>query len=238
MFRWRGGWSKGCAFYLIATTCYQGCHVFVQDAIPTSVFKVYNSSCSEGGTSPPPFQKSPDIFTWAATQQVQHDHNYCCEMSTSDTHSTAIDHGTVNITNIKWWVSATLNPSFCDSNPCHFSLPRQELSPAKRTHTIQRLSCILQQKPSGRHSPTFSSLDWLPNSLANWIRKTGTLGILHASKEHPTLTVNTAPLATQKTHSCSNTTKTNLRRLGNIELRSHSGMQVCDWSLCTCGFMV
>lgn len=174
----------------------------VEDASPTSVFKV---CCSEGGTSPLPLQKSPDIFTWAATQQVQHDHNYCCEMSTSDTQSTAIDHGTVNITNIKW----------------------QELSPAKRIHTIQRLSCILQQKPSGRHSPTFSSLDWLPNSLANWIRKTGTLGILHASKEDPTVAANPAPSAAQKTHSCSNTTtKTSLRRLGNIELRSHSGIQL------------
>jgi hypothetical protein len=73
----------------------------VQDASPTSVFKVYNSSYNDSGLSPIPLQKSPDIFTWASSQQVQHDHNYCCEMSEA-MHSTTIDHGTVNITNIKW----------------------------------------------------------------------------------------------------------------------------------------
>lgn len=76
--------------------------MFLQDASPTSVFKVYNSSCNDDNGSPLPFQKSPDIFTWAAAQQVEHDHNYCCEIATVDTWSTAIDHGSVNIANIQW----------------------------------------------------------------------------------------------------------------------------------------
>lgn len=178
----------------------------VDDASPTSssVFKVYNSSCNKvvggggGGGSPHTFQKSPDIFTWAAAQQVQHDHNYCCEVPTTDTLSTAIDHGTINITNIQW----------------------QALSPAKRAHAVQKLSCILQQKPSGRHSPTFSSLDWLPNSFANWIRKTGTLAILHGNEEK-LYSVTAAPAVSNKTHPTTNSsTHSNSQTL---ELRSLQG---------------
>lgn len=77
---------------------------YLQDASPTSVFKVYNSSCSkvEGGLSPHLGHKSPDIFSWAAAQQIQHDHNYCHEMVTDDAQFTVIDHGTVNMNNIQW----------------------------------------------------------------------------------------------------------------------------------------
>lgn len=107
--------------------------------------------------------------------------------------------------------------------------PRQELTPAKRAHIIQKLSCILQQKPSGRHSPTFSSLDWLPNSLANWIRKTGTLGVLHGCKDKPHPPQ--SPILATKTYPCTktghSTTKANTHKLGNKELWSHSGVQVC-----------
>ena len=191
----------------------------MQDSSPTSVFKVYNSSCTKaGGISPHSFQKSADIFSWAAAQQVQHDHNYCCEISTADSHTTAIDHGTINVSNIQWWVlHFTFHTHIMD---CCMILCRQELSPTKRTHVIQKLSCILQQKPPGRHSPTFSSLDWLPNSLANWIRKTGTLGILHGTKEKD------SPPASKMTYSCTKTTHSSKANSQKLELRSQSGIQV------------
>ena len=53
---------------------------------------------------------------------------------------------------------------------------RHLLTTAKRAQAVHKLSCILQHRPSGRHSPTFSSLDLLPSSLANCIKKTGSLG--------------------------------------------------------------
>lgn len=97
---------------------------------------------------------------------------------------------------------------------------RHQLSPTKRAYVVQKLSYILQQKPSGRQSPTFSSLDLLPTSLANWVRKTGTLGF-NSHKQ------SLAPLFS-KTHSClksANSTKMNLQRVEQ-KLRSAAIQQV------------
>ena len=67
-----------------------------------------------------------------------------------------------------------------------FHLPdRHKLTASKRAHTVQKLSCILQQKPSGRQSPTFSSLDLLPTSLVNWIRKSNSLTVCTDSAPSP-----------------------------------------------------
>lgn len=126
---------------------------------PTSVFKVYNSSMGKaavfpsGDISPFFFHRGPDIFTWAVTQQIAHDHSYC--KASDAPQESLIDHGTITMKNIQWHLLAT----------------------AKRAQAVHKLSCILQHRPSGRHSPTFSSLDLLPSSLANCIRKTGSLGL-------------------------------------------------------------
>lgn len=96
------------------------------------------------------------------------------------------------------------------------SVHRQELSAAKRAQTVQKLSCILQQKPSGRQSPTFSSLEWLSNSLVNWIKKTGHIGNIsshgHRDRPHP---LPPAPSPHQPCTKSPHTTKKNLQKLGN-----------------------
>lgn len=70
-----------------------------QECSKTSVFKVYNSSCSKinGDT---PVVKGPNIFSWALRQQILHDHTYCRPSSVPP--QIAIDHGTVTIKNIPW----------------------------------------------------------------------------------------------------------------------------------------
>jgi hypothetical protein len=113
----------------------------------TSVFKVYNSSCSKlnGET---PVAKGPNIFSWALRQQILHDHTYCRPAAIPP--HIAIDHGTVTIRNIQW----------------------HQLSPVKRGRAVSRLSDILQHQPSSDEDPLFpSSLDTLPFSLAKSLKR-------------------------------------------------------------------
>jgi len=65
---------------------------------------------------------------------------------------------------------------------------RHKLTASKRAHAIQKLSAILQQRPSGRHSPTFSSLDLLPAALMNWIRKSNSLSVCMETTSAPSHT--------------------------------------------------
>lgn len=58
------------------------------------------------------YQRTPDIFTWAAAQQVQHDHNYCSAPAAEDEQSTTIDHGTVNVNNIQWYATSLTSMNY------------------------------------------------------------------------------------------------------------------------------
>ena len=77
-----------------------------QNSSPTSVFKVYNSSMGKaavfpsGDISPFFFHRGPDIFTWAVTQQIAHDHSYC--KASDAPQESLIDHGTITMKNIQW----------------------------------------------------------------------------------------------------------------------------------------
>ncbi len=104
------------------------CHLQSQDLSPTSVFRVYNSSGELGDPTSPYLQhKSPDIFTWASSQQVQHDHGYCqgdspglppSSPSPSDPPLiTTIDHGTVVVANIQWYVCVLSLPTSIHPSP-------------------------------------------------------------------------------------------------------------------------
>jgi hypothetical protein len=113
----------------------------------TSVFKVYNSSCSKinGETA---VAKGPSIFSWALRQQILHDHTYCRPSSVPP--QIAIDHGTVTIKNIPW----------------------HQLSPVKRARAVSRLSSILQHHPSSDEDPLSpSSLEFLPFSLTTSLKR-------------------------------------------------------------------
>lgn len=71
----------------------------LQESSTTSVFKVYNSSCSKTNGDLPA-TKGPNIFSWALRQQILHDHTYCRPNSIPP--HIAIDHGTVTVKNIQW----------------------------------------------------------------------------------------------------------------------------------------
>lgn len=77
-----------------------------QNSSPTSVFKVYNSGMGKaavfpsGDVSPFFFYRGPDVFTWAVTQQISHDHNYC--KASDAPQESLIDHGTITMKNIQW----------------------------------------------------------------------------------------------------------------------------------------
>lgn len=118
----------------------------------TSVFKVYNSSCSKTNGDLPA-TKGPNIFSWALRQQILHDHTYCRPNSIPP--HIAIDHGTVTVKNIQWHL----------------------LSSAKRAQAVSRLSCILQHQPSDQSAMCSSSLDILPFSLANSLKNSSCLGM-------------------------------------------------------------
>ncbi len=48
------------------------------------------------------FPRGPDVFTWAVTQQVTHDHDYCKPETLPTT--TLIERGTVSMKGVPWWV--------------------------------------------------------------------------------------------------------------------------------------
>lgn len=58
------------------------------------------------------------------------------------------------------------------------TLLRHLLSSAKRAQAVSRLSCILQHQPSDQSAMCSSSLDILPFSLANSLKKNSCLGQL------------------------------------------------------------
>ena len=64
------------------------------------MFKVYNSSMREKESLV--FLKGPDVFSWAAHQRITHDHGYCRPEHVEP--HTPIDHGTVHMKNVHWYV--------------------------------------------------------------------------------------------------------------------------------------
>ena len=70
----------------------------LQDVIPTSVFRVYNS------TTPlrKPRPKGPDVFSWALQQIVNHDHNYCGPQQQES--STPMDQDDLTLNSVLWSV--------------------------------------------------------------------------------------------------------------------------------------
>ncbi len=78
----------------------------------TSVFKVSNCT-SESYRSVSPsasvysgregvfvFPRGPDVFTWAVTQQISHDHGYCKSNTLPST--AVIERGTVTMKSVPW----------------------------------------------------------------------------------------------------------------------------------------
>ncbi|KAL5480048.1 hypothetical protein EMCRGX_G023666 [Ephydatia muelleri] len=126
---------------------------------PTSVFRVYNSSSRQDKNVPRGIPRGPNIFTWATAQQVAHDHTYCSPSSTAS--HMPIDQGSLSLENICW----------------------DQLPPQKRVQVLNRLHAILKHLPSEDllPFPSCSSLDMIPHSLANTIRKYSSIGITSAS---------------------------------------------------------
>ena len=58
------------------------------------------------------FPRGPDVFTWAVTQQITHDHDYCKPESLPTT--TLIERGTVGMKSVSWWVTDCSVLSFGD----------------------------------------------------------------------------------------------------------------------------
>ena len=48
------------------------------------------------------FPRGPDVFSWAAYQRITHDH--CYSRPESLEQHTPIDHGTVHMKNVHWYV--------------------------------------------------------------------------------------------------------------------------------------
>lgn len=121
---------------------------------PTSVFRVYNSSSRQDRVVPRGVPRGPNVFTWAMAQHVAHDHTYCS--SSSSTSHMPIDQGSLRLENICW----------------------DQLPPQKRAQVLNRLYAILKHVPSEDFLlPACSSLDMLPHSLANTIKKHSSIGI-------------------------------------------------------------
>ena len=94
--------------------CITHTHTHTQEASTSavSVFKVTNSTPDSVRSASPPsslyggkdnafvFPRGPDIFTWAVTQQISHDHSYC-KPETAGGHM-LIERGTVNMKSVPW----------------------------------------------------------------------------------------------------------------------------------------
>lgn len=124
---------------------------------PTSVFRVYNSSSRQDKMASRGIPRGPNIFTWATAQQVAHDHTYCSASSTAS--HMPIDQGSLSLENVCW----------------------DQLPPQKRVQVLNRLHAILKHLPSDDLLPSCSSLDMIPHSLANTIRKHNSIGIMSSS---------------------------------------------------------
>ncbi len=69
--------------------------------MPTSVFKVYNSSRPYSGSNRyHPHSQGLDVFTWSQCQLITHDH--CYAKSGSGTMTTPIDQEGILLDNINW----------------------------------------------------------------------------------------------------------------------------------------
>ena len=86
---------------------------------------------------------------------------------------------------------SSLPPAFLSCSLLHFFLSnflpplppsRHLLSSPKRAQVIRKLANILQHQPSDPVTPSHSSLDLLPPSLAATIRRSGSLGRLHRTE--------------------------------------------------------
>lgn len=116
------------------------------ESMPTSIFKVYNSSRSN------PFhnrfhQSGVDVFTWSQHQLVTHDHWYVPSKYLEG--SVPLDQEGVRVDNIIW----------------------NQLTLSKKTQALKRLSAILRNRPpSLNYSPNHSSLSFLPRSLADFLK--------------------------------------------------------------------
>ena len=75
-------------------------------------------------------------------------------------------------------LSLSLPPSLSLPLPASPSPSRHLLTSPKRAQVIRKLAHILQHQPSDPVSPSCSSLNFLPQSLAASIRRNGSLGEL------------------------------------------------------------
>ena len=80
----------------------------LQEMLPTSVFKIYNSSISSpvGGLAGGDVRSKDEsnVFTWAEYQLVSHDHSYCSNNNNDQEEKRIhIDHGDpLTLNNVQW----------------------------------------------------------------------------------------------------------------------------------------
>jgi hypothetical protein len=123
--------------------------------LPTSVFKVFNSTSSVMKTSSDLSPSNGNIFNWSQYQIVSHDHNY--SSSKEEANSTVyLIQDSLNLEHVQW----------------------AQLSASKRQQALRRLSTILRNKPKSSHplSPYSPSLTLLPHSLADLLRSNNGVG--------------------------------------------------------------